>query len=456
MSASQDNSFTENTFGDLSYTFLEPVPNYLTCIICFGLLKEPVATECCGKMFCYEDSPRNEEACPACRHSPLAVSRNKGIDSIVKDLKVFCLNHKEGCPWSGHLCFEPEHRNTCEFEVVSCSKGCGTDVQRRHMETHLSEDCSQRDTKCDFCELSVLAVELATHQESCPARAREMRYPRGCEMILPWNMTEGQSSTSPDQVVPCPFADAGCNQQVKHKDLFSHIQSFAVEHLLLVSAENVSLRKELLALKREQAAMKQEKKDMRLELQLSKEKCDELGKSLALLQQNAQSFWHTFLMHQSGNLPEKLPMIFSNGKFQEHFIRGVDCYSPRFYTRSVGYLMCLCMFPNGLNSSCTDCMSVTVLALPGVYDDTLKWPMEGSLKVEILNQLGDHSHYGKTLELVEMPKKYRERPKQDPTRRKETGWGIARFIDHHSLFAESDSCRYVVNGTVYMRITSGE
>ena len=51
---SLNDSFTENTFGDLSYTFLEPVPNYLTCIICYGLLKDAVATECCGKMFCYE------------------------------------------------------------------------------------------------------------------------------------------------------------------------------------------------------------------------------------------------------------------------------------------------------------------------------------------------------------------------------------------------------------------
>ena len=119
--SSLDDSFTENTFGELSYKFLEPVPNYLTCIICFGLLKEPVATECCGKMFCYEHSPRTERICPACRHTPLAVTRNKGIDSIVKDLRVFCLHHGESCEWSGHLCFEPEHRkSTCEFEVVSC------------------------------------------------------------------------------------------------------------------------------------------------------------------------------------------------------------------------------------------------------------------------------------------------------------------------------------------------
>lgn len=218
-------------------------------------------------------------------------------------------------------------------------------------------------------------------------------------------MVEGHSPTSPDQLVLCPFAHAGCNQCIKHKNLAFHIQSSAVEHLLLVSAENATLRKELQALKREQAAVKLEKKDMQIELRLAKEKCGELGKSVAQLQQNAQTFWRTFLMHQSANLPDKLPMIFSNGKFQVQFIRGVDCYSPRFYTCNGGYLMCICMFPNGLDTNYADCMSVTILVLPGLYDDTLKWPMEGSLKVEILNQLGDHDHFSKTFELVKMPKK---------------------------------------------------
>ena len=88
-------SSKEETFGGLLFTFTEPVPSYLTCIICYGVLKDAVATECCGKMFCYEHSSLTRD-CPACRHPLVTVVRNKVIDGIVKDLKVFCLNHKEG------------------------------------------------------------------------------------------------------------------------------------------------------------------------------------------------------------------------------------------------------------------------------------------------------------------------------------------------------------------------
>ena len=161
MQSTEEDSFTENGFGNLYYSFLEPVPNYLTCIMCYGLLKEPVATDCCEKMFCAEHVKGTGDVCPACRHTPLSVARNKGIDSIVKDLKVFCQHHDKGCQWNGHLCFEPNHRiETCEFEVISCAKGCGAYMQRQLMETHSLEECPRRDVKCEFCAISVMVAEL--------------------------------------------------------------------------------------------------------------------------------------------------------------------------------------------------------------------------------------------------------------------------------------------------------
>ena len=447
--SSLDGSFTENTFGDLSYTFLEPVPNYLTCIICFGLLKEPVATECCGKMFCYEHSPRTERICPACRHTPLAVTRNKGIDSIVKDLRVFCLHHGESCEWSGHLCFEPEHRkSTCEFEVVSCRKGCGADMQRRCMETHLLEDCPQREVKCEFCEFPFTAAELKSHHESCSECP--VKCPHGCELTLPRRKIEEHSPTCPELPVPCPFASNGCTKCVKNKDLSDHIQSSVVEHLFLLSAENVSLRKKVETLKKDHAAVKL---DMQSELRLMKEKCDKLERSIQQIQQNAATSWYAHLVRESASASDMLPMIFKYDKFNQNTGNGI--YSPTFYSNGL-YHVCLSIFPNGLDSKFSKSMSVTILVLPGKYDDELDWPMEGSLNVEILNQLGDHSHFRKTYEFERLPRKYRKRAKHDPKKNGESGWGIARFIDHSNLFDDSEDSCYVVNDTMYVRVTDGE
>ena len=249
--ASFSDSFTENTFGDLSYSFLEPVPNYLTCIICYGLLKDAVATECCGKMFCYEHSSSTAQVCPACRHTPLSVTRNKGIDSIVKDLKVFCLNHREGCQWSGHLCFEPNHRVvTCGHESVPCEKECGVSVQRRFMRDHLTEECLLREVDCEFCAYRGTAAEVASHLEICPEYL--IACPHGCELQLPRKGLNNHSSTCLEAPVSCPFASAGCNTMpVKRKDLAGHLETSVVAHLLLLASCNQCLTEEVIELRKE-------------------------------------------------------------------------------------------------------------------------------------------------------------------------------------------------------------
>ena len=249
--ASLNDSFTENTFGDLSYTFLDPVPNYLTCIICYGLLKEAVATDCCEKMFCCEHSSHTEEICPACRHSPLSVTRNRGIDSIVKDLKVFCLKHRKGCPWSGHLYFEPEHRNTvCGYMQVPCEKECGVKVERRFMMSHLTEECRLREVDCEFCYCSGTAADIALHLETC------LEYPivcpHGCELQLPRKGLDEHSSTCDEAPVPCPFVGAGCDMMpVKRKELTGHLETSVGAHLLLLASSNQHLTEEVVKLKKE-------------------------------------------------------------------------------------------------------------------------------------------------------------------------------------------------------------
>ena len=484
-----DDSFTENSFGDLSYKFREPVPNYLTCIICYGLLKEAVATDCCGKMLCDGHFPHTNRICPVCRLSPLAVTRNKGIDNIVNDLKVFCLLREEGCQWEGHLCFEPDHRNTtCEFEVVSCTNSCGTDMQRRNMESHLVEDCPQREVKCEFCETVVTANELESHHESCPDYP--VGCPHGCEMTLPRKEVEEHSTTCPEMTVPCPFAGAGCKGLVKNKDLADHVQASVVEHLSLISAQNISLhdgqetlkqvqknlqgellqvtaenaslREELKILRRDHAAMKQKNLDYQFQLsvrvdELSRDlrstatQSKDLGGSVAQLKQSTESFWHSYLAQISAISSDNLPIIYKYDNFQEDLDHDQRTYTPSFYTTDGGYHLCLIAFPDGLKFGGE--MSVTVLILPGDNDDELSWPIDGSLKVEILNQLGDFGHFSKKIDFARFPRKWKQRAHYDRRHDHSDGWGILQFISHHNLLEEIDGHRYVVDGTIYLRIT---
>ena len=227
------------------------MPYYLTCIICFGLLKEPMATDRCEKMFSGEHSSRTSRVCPACRHTPLSVSRNRAFDSIMKDLKVFCLNRKEGCSWSGHLCFEPTHRlDTCDYQSITCEKECSVRVARRLMANHLAKECLLREIDCKFCDYKETAAEVKFHLETCP------EYPiaclHGCGLQLPQKDSNVHFFTCPEAPVPCPFVASGCDTTpVKRKEMSGHLGTSVGAHLLLLARDNQRLSEEVVELRKD-------------------------------------------------------------------------------------------------------------------------------------------------------------------------------------------------------------
>ena len=490
-------TFTENSFGDLSYSFLEPVPNYLTCIICYGLLKEPVATDCCEKMFCCEHSSRTERICPACRHTPLSVSRNRGIDSIVKGLKVFCLNHREGCQWSGHLCFEPKHRvGTCGHESVPCEKECGMNVQRRFMKDHLTKECLLRKVDCEFCDYKGTAAEVASHLEICTEYL--IACPHGCELQLPRKGLNDHSSTCLEAPVSCPFAGAGCNTMpVKRKDLAGHLETSVVAHLLLLASCNQCLTEEVIELRKEKEELLErsrvevaELEAVKTELQQLKDKVNRLVENerkndaksskdhLALLNEcegsslyerrdvaipdsqagvsegdedtyeygseencSIESSW----MDELNCLADSdsfLPVILRYEDVQSDITTAGTWISPQFYDNG-GYCMSLCVTPKGINQAKGRFVSVQMQLQYGVNDGELYWPYWDTLEVEILNPWANCNHCRKTMDFNSFPIHC---VKQPDVYSENEPWGILRFLNHHQLHD------YLLDDTLYFRV----
>ena len=498
--AALDDSFTENTFGDLSYTFLEPVPNYLTCIICFGLLKEPVATDCCEKMFCGEHASRTERVCPACRHTPLSVSRNRGFDSIVKDLKVFCLNCKEGCSWSGHLCFEPKHRvDTCDYQSISCEKECGVRVARRLMANHLAKECLLREIDCEFCDYKGTAAEVKFHLETC--LEYHIACPHGCELQLPRKDLNVHSSTCPEAPVPCPFAASGCDTMpVKRKELSGHLEASVGAHLLLLASDNQRLSEEVVELRKEreerlkqdrvEAAglekMRTELYQVKMELRQMNDKVDRVIKnersdemdnwqekqpaasnkdvSLVLpsygLDCDDQSEWDDDeiepfvkrpwvedIFFASGTVFDgsNLPVVLKYENISSDLLNDRTWTSPQFYDEA-GYCMCLHVAPNGLNQASGRFVSVQMQIQADEHDWERDWPYNDLLHVEILNPQANFGHCRKTMDFASFPAECVMEPDDSDWCSDNEPWGILRFLKHSQLHD------YILDDTLYFYI----
>ena len=184
------------------YIFVDQLEDYLKeleCPICQSIVSEPLLTSC-GHLFCKEcynklGSGRrrmgagirmlNNATCPVCRQGP-NIMQDKFTDRRVKNLKVRCINHREGCKWMGSLGDEGQHRmkhDGCDYEKCLCPQRCGVTFFRMNQQTH-SVSCLMRPHKCEYCgEEGPYQRITGEHLETC--RRYPVQCPNGCKEKLP-------------------------------------------------------------------------------------------------------------------------------------------------------------------------------------------------------------------------------------------------------------------------------
>ena len=100
--------------------FVGDVPDYLKCVVCHHVFKDPVMVIECGHRLCrrcFQDisnhSTQNNTPllCPIDRKEvdPDKVIDDKGIHRAVMDLRVRCDQSDQGCTWVGDLERLEEH-----------------------------------------------------------------------------------------------------------------------------------------------------------------------------------------------------------------------------------------------------------------------------------------------------------------------------------------------------------
>ena len=251
---------TDYSYGSETYSFTEPVGRIFECPVCQGVVKEAQSVRCCKKTFCkrcLDEALKKFNKCPLCRTANPVSYENEAIDDGVNDLKVLCLHRGKGCQWSGHLLYEPQHREEkCDYEEVECENrgfGCGVVSERRFMKQHVVEKCAYREVTCEYCGELKKVWAMGAHLETCPKHPVECVNGCGEEGLLRRNLA-GHLEFCPDTVVDCPFKEMGCRKgKLKRKDIQSHTTNAVSDHLALVMKTLVETKRHC-----EQAMKKQE------------------------------------------------------------------------------------------------------------------------------------------------------------------------------------------------------
>ena len=366
------------------YDFVEQPSQDFFCPVTLELLLEPQLTSCCGHHLSLEASSRLQregKACPLCNETGWSTVLDKFHRRRVHELRVRCPHSDSGCDWVG------------EVNGVERHAGC----------------CPKRAWECQYCGLKCTYGEgEGEHWPTCSKFPEPC--PNGCELgsVERCNVEQHRSVCSLEPVC-CEMREFGCSAVVPRKDLATHMRESELQHLTGMAVLNLQLTRQLqqdLAEKDKKIAQLQQemteqrqlqtemKEKMKIEMvEQKKEVMRELTELKGQLKQVHNTTQH-IEVHTAGLCVEyTLCKVFTFDQYSKHkggtSVRGGDS----FYSHQHGYSLQLGI---GFMSSEYNVIIPVLFLHTGEYDDQLPWPVNVKVRLELLNQAGDHHHVEST------------------------------------------------------------
>ena len=398
--------------------FVDTVPEDLYCKKCVLVARKLVITECCGESYCYSCITKvldQARPCPACKDENFTVFQHKKCQKKINSLQVYCNMKERGCVWSGTLQQLNTHLNPdqddCQYVDTFCPLNCQQIISKNNIDSHLAQHCVKRTYVCQHCSFK------ATYKEVVDIHLPQCKYvpldcPNRCGVTFERDFYEDHMKMCRLEEVSCEFRGVGCDGRFLREDQENHARENSDKHLTLTASLAVETKDNLIKklLDQDERHKEEEKKlrekikeqeqqltqqqlqlteqqskvvqteehnlRQRQELQGFKKKFAGFQKSIESLEQSlyAAGLKHSFVMTD-----------FTKEKLKD---KPGDWKSPAMYTHTGGYKFCIGVDANGSGVNRGKSISVNVWAMPGGHDNSLKWPAQVHLNMNIINKCG--------------------------------------------------------------------
>ena len=196
----------------------------------------------------------------------------------------------------------------------------------------------------------------------------------------------------PYSVIECPLSYAGCKVMCPRLDLPEHMSKNSVCHTLMQASVVQRMTRENKQLKETNRI-----NDSLLETLHEENHC--LKVEVQRLEKRVTNLHDQQIRASQTGFPVG-PVDFTMDNF--HLRRDEDdyWYSGPFYTHPRGYKMCLGVNANGWGHGNGTHVSLYVFLMQGEFDDQQKWPFQGHVTIQLLDQDGGTDHLTKKLDMT--------------------------------------------------------
>ena len=144
------------------------------------------------------------------------------------------------------------------------------------------------------------------------------------------------------------------------------------------------------------------------------------------------------------------PIEFTLSDFEQQKKQNCKWHSPAFYTHPHGYQMRLQVYPHGFGDGLGTHVSICTFIMRGPFDADLKWPFQGDVTIQIVNQAANDNHQEKIIHYsVQTPDTYKQ-----VTGMVSVPWGSHKFLPHRSLdYDATRNTQYLRGDSLRIRIS---
>ena len=116
--------------------------------------------------------------------------------------------------------------------------------------------------------------------------------------------------------------------------------------------------------------------------------------------------------------------------------------------------MCLRVDANGNGKGAGTHVSAFMYLMRGEHDDQLKWPFQGDITVQLLNQMSDLKHIEMTIHFNDaaIPSGVSARVTSGECAKEE--WGFCKFTPHGVVESTTGTIQYLHNDCLKWRVTN--